>query len=64
MPTPKKKRTTSTTYPSTMEQTSLVQPEHQEFHEHLRALARSAVRTVIEEVMREELDRFIGVARV
>jgi Transposase, Mutator family len=34
----------------------------QEFHAYLRALAQSAVRTVIEAVMREELDAFIGVA--
>jgi len=36
-------------------------PEQQEFHQYLRTLARSAVRVVIEEVMREELDQFIGV---
>src|SRR5947208_2814230 len=37
-------------------------PHQQEFHQHLRALARSAIRVVIEEVMREELDQVIGVA--
>ncbi len=37
-------------------------PEQQEFHQHLRALAQSAVRTVLELVMREELDAFIGAA--
>jgi len=37
-------------------------PEQQEFHQHLRALAQSAVRTVLEVVMREELDAFIGAA--
>ena len=36
--------------------------EQQEFHQHLRALAQSAVRTVVEIVMREELDAFIGAA--
>jgi transposase-like protein len=36
-------------------------PQH-EFHQHLRALAQSAVRTVLELVMREELDAFIGAA--
>src|SRR5207248_2520827 len=61
MPVPKKQRITSTSGPSTVEQTSLVLPEQQEFHQHLRTLARSAVRVVIEEVMREELDQFIGV---
>jgi transposase-like protein len=37
-------------------------PSQPEFHAYLRALAQSAVRTVIEAVMREELDAFIGVA--
>ncbi len=37
-------------------------PSQQEFHAYLRSLAQSAVRTVIEAVMREELDAFIGVA--
>jgi putative transposase len=37
-------------------------PEQQEFHQHLRALAQSAVRTVLELVMRQELDAFIGAA--
>jgi putative transposase len=37
-------------------------PQQQEFHQHLRALAQSAVRTVLELVMREELDAFIGAA--
>jgi putative transposase len=37
-------------------------PAQQEFHQHLRALAQSAVRTVLELVMREELDAFIGAA--
>src|SRR6266581_2937546 len=62
MPVPKKKRTTSNAAPSTLEQTSPQLPEQQEFHQHLRTLARSAVRVVIEDVMREELDQFIGVA--
>ncbi len=34
-------------------------PEQQAFQQHLRALAQSAVRTVIELVMREELAAFI-----
>ena len=37
-------------------------PEQQAFQQHLRALAQSAVRTVIELVMREELDALIGAA--
>jgi putative transposase len=61
MPVPKKKRTTPETALSTSEPSSLLLPEQQEFHQHLRTLAQSAVRTVIETVMREELDAFIGV---
>ena len=62
MPVPKNKPITSNSTPSTVEQTSPGLPPQQEFHQHLRALARSAVRVVIEEVMREELDQFLGVA--
>jgi putative transposase len=62
MPVSKKKRTTSETALSKSEQSSQLLPEQQEFHQHLRALAQSAVRTVIELVMREELDAFIGAA--
>ena len=36
--------------------------EQQEFHQHRLRLAQSAVRTVLELVMREELDAFIGAA--
>jgi transposase-like protein len=36
--------------------------DQQTFYEHLRALTRSAVRAVIEEVMREELEQFLGAA--
>ena len=62
MPVSKKKRTTPENAPSMSEQPSLRMPEQQEFHQHLRALAQSAVRTVLEIVMREELDAFIGAA--
>lgn len=37
--------------------------EQQEFHEHLRALTRSAMRVVMEEVMREELAAFLGASQ-
>jgi putative transposase len=57
-----KKRTTSTLNPSTSESSSPVLPPQQEFHQHLRTLAQSAVRIVIETVMREELDQFTGAA--
>jgi putative transposase len=62
MPASQKKRTTPESVLSTSEPSSLLLPEQQEFHQHLRALAQSAVRTVIELVMREELDAFIGAA--
>ncbi len=61
MPVSKKKRTTPENALSMSEQPPLQLPEQQEFHQHLRTLAQSAVRTVIETVMREELDAFIGV---
>ncbi len=62
MPLPKKKSTTSTTDPVALEQASPPLPDQQTFQEHLRALTRSAVRVVIEEVMREELKQFLGAA--
>ena len=62
MPVPKKKRNTAENALSTSQTSSLPLPEQQEFHQHLRALAQSAVRTVLELVMREELDAFIGAA--
>jgi putative transposase len=37
-------------------------PDQQAFHQYLRALTQNAVRTVIEAVMIEELDAFIGAA--
>ncbi len=62
MPVPKKERTTSTPEPSTSEPSTPVLPDQQAFHQYLRTLAQSAVRVVIETVMREELDAFIGAA--
>jgi putative transposase len=57
-----KKLTTANSPDSSGEQPAPGLPEQQEFHQHLRALAQSAVRTVLELVMREELDTFIGAA--
>lgn len=62
MPVPKEKSTTSNTDPLVSDHSSALLPEQQTFHEHLRALTRSAVRVVIEEVMREELTQFLGAA--
>ena len=59
MPVPKKKSTTSNHDPLVSAQASLSVPEQHTFHEHLRELTRSAVRVVIEEVMREELKQFL-----
>jgi putative transposase len=62
MPVSKKKRITPENPLSTSEPSSPMLPEQQEFHQHLRALAQSAVRTVLELIMREELDAWIGAA--
>jgi len=55
MPVSKQKRTTAPAPLSMPEPSSPELPEQQAFHQHLRALAQSAVRTVLELVMREEL---------
>ncbi len=52
MPGSKKERTTSQTTVSKSEPFSPPLSEQQAFHEHLRALAQSAVRAVIELVIR------------
>jgi transposase-like protein len=57
----KKKDTTATAPGSTQEQTAPLLPDQDEFRQHLREVARSAIRVVLEEVMREELDALIGV---
>jgi putative transposase len=56
-----KKDTTPNTPGSTQEQTVPPLPDQQTFHQHLRELARGAIRVVLEGVMREELDTLIGV---
>jgi transposase-like protein len=62
MPVSKKKGITPQSVLSKSEPSAPLLPEEQEFHKHLRTLAQSAVRTVLELVMREELDAFIGAA--
>ena len=59
MPASEKKGITAETAVSTSPPSSPELPEQQAFHHHLRALAQSAVRTVLELVMREELDASI-----
>jgi len=56
-----KKDTTPTVPSSTQEQPAPALPDQQTFQQFLRELARSAVRVVLEGVMREELDALIGV---
>src|SRR5204863_6382261 len=58
----KKERITPTNNATTPEQLTPMLPSQQEFHQDLRLLTQSAVRTVIEAVMHEELDAFIGAA--
>ena len=62
MPVPKKKPTTLTHEGSTTEPSSPALPEQEEFRQHLRGLAVSAVQVLIEHVMREELEQCIGAA--
>lgn len=56
-----KKDTISLPSNSAQEQTAPALPEQQTFRTYLRDLARSAIRVVLEDVMREELDALIGV---
>jgi transposase-like protein len=60
MPVSKKKPTTLASEVSTQESSSPVLPEQEEFRQHLRRLAVSAVQVLIEQVMREELEQCIG----
>jgi putative transposase len=56
-----KKCTTPNTPDSTEGQSAPALPTPQQFQQHLRELARGAIRIVLEDVMREELDALIGV---
>ncbi len=60
MPVPKNKPTTRASEVSTLESASAALPEQEEFRQHLRRLAVSAVQVLIEQVMREELEQCIG----
>src|SRR5713226_7523061 len=64
MPVPKNKPTTLASDGSTAESASPVLPEQEEFRQHLRGLAVSAVQVLIEQVMREELEQCIGASWV
>ncbi len=60
MPTHKKEHTTSETKSRTSESSAPSMPAPEEFHQYLRAQIRDATRIVMEEVMQEELGRFVG----
>jgi transposase-like protein len=60
MPVPKQKPTTSVPERSTPEPSSPVLPNQEEFRQHLRGLAVSAVQVLIEQVMLEELEQCVG----
>ena len=59
MPVPKK-RTTSTRNAAKVESSDHQMPDEQEFRHRMRTLAVSAMRLLIEEVMREELEQCLG----
>jgi putative transposase len=59
MPVPKK-RTTSTSEAAKVESSDSTLPDEQEFRQHLRRLAVSAMRVLNEDVMREELKKCVG----
>src|SRR5256712_12999933 len=60
MPVAQKKPITSKSSVSMPESSSPVLPEQEEFRQHLRCLAVSAIQVLIEQVMREELEQCIG----
>jgi len=61
MPVPKK-RITSTSEAAKVEPSDHLMPDEQEFRHHMRNLAVSAMRVLIEAVMREELEQCLGAA--
>jgi transposase-like protein len=61
MPVPKK-RITSTSEAAKVEPSDHQMPDEQEFRQRMRNLAVSAMRVLIEEVMREELEQCLGAA--
>src|SRR5256886_7861591 len=59
MPVPKK-RTTATSEAAKVESSDHTRPDEQEFRQRMRSLAVSAMRVLIEAVMREELEKCVG----
>ncbi len=63
MPAHKKEHTTpAESKPRTSESSIPNLPAPEEFHRYLRTQIRDATRVVMEEIMREELERFVGAA--
>ena len=60
MPVPKKKRTTSPAEAVKVESAHSTMPDEQEFRQRMRNLAVNAMQVLIEEVMREELEKCVG----
>jgi putative transposase len=60
MPVSKHQPTTSSPEGSTSQSPSPVALDQEEFRQHLRRLAVSAVQVLLEQVMREELEQCIG----
>lgn len=60
MPVPKNKPITSSPEGSTPESSSPTALDQEEFRQHLRRLAVSAVQVLLEQVMREELEQCLG----
>jgi putative transposase len=58
MPVHKKNHTTPKSDQATAASSPCL-PGQQEFHQHLRSLIRGATRVVMEEIMQEELTRFL-----
>lgn len=62
MPANKKEHTTPETKPRISESSTPSLPAPEEFHQYLRAQIREATRLMMEKVMREELEQFLGAA--
>jgi putative transposase len=60
MPVPKKQHTTATNPPVTASSTSSQGQVEPTFHQRLREQIRDATRSVMEEIMQEELTQFLG----
>jgi len=61
MPVHRHKKDTTPPPPSSTQEPTPALPDQQTFQQYLRELARGAIRVVVEDVMREELDALIGV---